>query len=207
MGLVRREAKPMTEGPQSPRGVEQILAALVDPSPDRRRAAARLLVSYPCAVERLSARLPEEPDLSVREAILTVLMRRASTEVVSHLIPYLSSEDPWLRNAVMEALPQMPEACHGAVERQLDDPDPDVRLFAVTILGKLGDDLAHARLVGVLTREPHVNVCAAAVEAMSEHGTLAAIPALRGLPGRFPDEPFIAFAAELSIARITARLS
>jgi HEAT repeat protein len=207
MGLVKRTTTPTVAATPAPREFAELLAELTDPSPKLRRAAARDLTAYPSAAKPLCARLPDEPELSVRESILSTLMRLASADVVEGLIPYLASEDVWLRNAVIEALPKMPDACRPALTRDLSHPDADVRIFAVTTLAHLGDEGSLSQLVLVLADEPEVNVCAAAIEAVAERGTGAAIPALDAVAARFEGEPFIAFATELAISRIRSRLT
>jgi hypothetical protein len=57
-------------------------------------------------------------------------------------------------------------------------------------------------LEAVLRSDPHVNVCAAAVEGLAEMGGPASRPALAALPERFPGEPFIAFAVQAALSRI-----
>lgn len=205
MGLVKRTTTPTVAESPAPRGLADLLADLADPSPKLRRAAARDLAAHPAAAKPLCARLPDEPELSVRESILSTLMLLASAEVVEGLIPYLESEDVWLRNAVIEALPRMPDACRPALTRDLSHPDADVRIFAVTTLAHLGDAASLAQLVQVLAEEPEVNVCAAAIEAVAERGSGAALPALDAVAARFADEPFITFATGLAISRIRSR--
>jgi HEAT repeat protein len=205
MGLVKRTMTPVTDEPAAPRALGALLADLAGESPGGRRAAARALVAHPAAARPLCERLPHEPDLSVRESILSALMRLASEDVVQGLLPHLESEDVWLRNAVIEALPRMPDQSRDALTRLLAHASTDVRVLAVTTLARLPDEASTARLVQLLGDEPDVNVCAAAVEAVAERGPAAAIPALEALAARFADEPFITFAAGLAVSRIRAR--
>ena len=205
MGLVKRTTPLTTDEPAPARSVGELLADLAAPSPGQRRAAIRELGAYPTAARPLCEHLSRESDLSVRESILTALMRLASGEVVAGLIPYLASEDVWLRNAVIEALPRMAQASRAALTEQLLHPEADVRILSVTALAQLRDSVVTARLVQLLADEPDVNVCAAALEDVAERGTGSAIPALHALAARFDDEPFIAFATGLAISRIESR--
>jgi hypothetical protein len=59
-------------------------------------------------------------------------------------------------------------------------------------------------LLHVLRHEPEVNVVAAAIEVLSEVGKPDHLPALRHVVKRFPDEPFIQFAADTAVHRIEA---
>jgi tRNA A37 threonylcarbamoyladenosine synthetase subunit TsaC/SUA5/YrdC len=57
-------------------------------------------------------------------------------------------------------------------------------------------------LAEVIENDPHVNVCATAVDLLGEVGSQAALESLRKLKSRFANEPYIQFAADLAIKRI-----
>ncbi|MGS0757735.1 HEAT repeat domain-containing protein, partial [Roseateles sp. GG27B] len=84
------------------------------------------------------------------------------------------------------------------------DADSDVRIFAVNVLESLRHPDVESWLIDVIQRDPHVNVCATAVDLLSEVGTSAAVGALDALKVRFPDEPYIKFAANLALRSIAA---
>jgi HEAT repeat protein len=207
MPLVRVADRLAAEPPLS--ASEPLLASLLKdlqaPQTGVRRAAARDLASHPEAVPALCARLGVEPALSVRCVILTTLIPLQSHVAVEGLLPYLRSEDAGLRNAVIDALQEMPEAVAPFMEDLLDDVDSDVRILAVQVLSALPHASAPHWLVHVIAADPHVNVCAAAVDCLAEVGDMAAIPALAALPARFSEEPFIAFAVATAIRRIGGR--
>ena len=54
----------------------------------------------------------------------------------------------------------------------------------------------------VIEHDPHVNVCATAVDLLGEVGTPYSQDALENLKSRFPDEPYIRFAADIALKRI-----
>ena len=179
-----------------------LLAMLHAAEPSRRRHAARGLAAHPQAAADLCARLGAEPAASVRSVILTSLIAVQSDAVVRGLLPYLRSEDAALRNGVIEALQNMPDALGPHIRSLLEDSDSDVRIFAVNVLAALAHPQAPRWLEAVLRCEPHVNVCAAAVEGLAEMGDAASRAALAALPARFPDEEFIAFAVQAALQRI-----
>ena len=208
MPLVRSADRAATE-PAPPSvpvsSLSELLEALHAPESGLRRAAAHDLGDHPEAIPTLCARLGDEPALSVRCVILTALIRLQSPAVVSGLLPYLRSEDAGLRNAVIEALQDMPGAVAPFMEDLLHDADSDVRILAVQIVSALAHAQAPEWLARVIASDQHVNVCAAAVDCLAEVGDPAAIPSLLALPGRFPGEPFIAFAVAVAIRRIDGR--
>jgi hypothetical protein len=59
-----------------------------------------------------------------------------------------------------------------------------------------------AWLIAVIERDPHLNVCATAVDLLGEVGADAAREPLARLKARYADEPYIQFAADLALKRI-----
>ena len=184
------------------RGPGGLLEQLSDPRAVARRWAARDLSVFPEAVNALLAHLPMETDDSVREVIFTSLLAIGGETVVVGLMPYLRSEDAFLRNGVVETLQGLPDAIATHIEGVLRDSDPDVRIFAVDILRELAHPDAPGWLEAVLEKETEVNVCAAAVDSLSEVGSPGSIPAIKAVLTRFPDQPFLEFVVTTAIARI-----
>lgn len=180
-------------------GLQQQLG---DPDPRQRRLAARDLGAYPQSALNLGQALAAETDTSVREALFNSLGQIASDAAVQALLPLLRTEDAGLRNGAIEALAAMPQMVAPCVDRLLLDPDADVRIFAVNLLGELRHADVPRWLLQVLHHETHVNVVAAALEVMAEVGSAADIPALRSVRERFDHDAFIQFAADIAISRI-----
>ncbi|MBN2886948.1 MAG: HEAT repeat domain-containing protein [Chromatiaceae bacterium] len=185
-----------------PRDFKGLCQALEDDSPKARRWAARDLAAFPEASAALLARLGREPDHSVREVILTSLTRLGDATALAGLIDCLRSEDALLRNDAIEALQQLPEEVAPHMERLLADPDSDMRIFAVNVLQSLRHPQVEPWLIAVIEHDPHVNVCAAAVDLLGEVGTAAARAPLRALKKRFAEEPYIRFATDLALKRV-----
>lgn len=179
-----------------------LIAELDHPNAVARRWAARDLVDYPEATEALVARLKREDKPSVREAILMTLTRLGDPLAIAGLVECLRSEDAALRNEAVEAMKALPEQVAPIMGGLLTDDDSDVRIFAVNILESLRHPEVENWLVTVIAHEPHVNVCATAVDLLGEVGTEASRAALHQLKARFPDEPYIQFAAALALKRL-----
>ncbi|MFE1600475.1 HEAT repeat domain-containing protein [Methylobacterium sp. ID0610] len=198
MALIRstRATAPPPDPADDPR------AALAEGRASARRDAARRLAADPQAVAPLAERLAVEGDTSVREAILGALARIGSPEAVAHLVGLLDSEDVWLRNAAIEVLQDLDGAVLDALAASLSHPASDRRIFAVNVLAALRHPAAGDLALRALAEDPHVNVCAAALDVLAEIGTPAMVPAIEGAKARFPDEPFLHFAARAAIRRI-----
>ena len=86
----------------------------------------------------------------------------------------------------------------------LSDPDPDVRLLVCEIARGLETAQANRLLCDLLDREGEVNVCAAAVEVLTEAGGPESVPVLQACAARFRHEPFLGFAIRVALDRIGA---
>ena len=179
-----------------------LVAELEHETSSARRWAARDLAEHTHASVPLIDRLKREDDASVREAILTSLTRLGDQAAVTGLVECLRSEDAALRNEVIEAMKQLPDEVAPIMGSLLRDADADVRIFAVNILESLRHPRVEEWLIDVIEQDPHVNVCATAVDLLGEVGSTAARQALEQLTIRFPGEPYIRFAAELALKRI-----
>lgn len=170
-----------------------------------RRQAVLALAEYPSAVSALMQLLSHENDLTVREAIFTTLSLIGTAEVVQALIPLLASESAYLRNNAAEVLQQLPQQIAAYIPELLSNKNPDVRILAINILANLKHPDTPHWLQDIIERDTHINVCATAVDLLTELGSTETIPALEGLSNRFPDEPFIQFAVTTAINRIQAQ--
>jgi HEAT repeat protein len=201
MPLLRR-GKP-DETPPAVESLDTLLGELRNPDPERRWAAARRLGDQPGAAAPLAAALSGETEPRVVEAIFTSLARRGGEESAAHLIPLLRSDDAALRVGAIEALQTMPAALAGHIEDLLRDPDSDVRIFAVELTRKMPAAPATASLCRLLDREPHPNVCAAAVDVLAEIGSRDAVPHLERCRDRFAGQPFLPFAIATAIETLS----
>jgi len=178
-------------------------SALEHPEAESRWIAARALAGRPEAVPALSAALAREVVPRVREAIMTALMLIGDAASVQVILPYLRSQDARLRAAAVESLQALPTAVAPFMVRLFSDPDPDVRLLATELARNMKAPDATRLLCDLIGREPHPNVCAAAIDVLTEVGTLDALPALENCAARFAETPFLPFAISTAISRIS----
>ncbi|QFY44377.1 HEAT repeat domain-containing protein [Candidatus Methylospira mobilis] len=204
MPIIKQQA-PQISGEdkrQRPRDFDGLTAALNSGDEVIRRWAVRDLAEFPAAGGALAARLKREPNAAVRNAILTALTRLGDKEAVDGLVECLRSEDVALRNAAMEAMKELPAEVAPIMDTLLSDNDPDVRIFAVSILESLRHPRVEVWLKAVIEHDPHVNVCATAADLLSELASEISRTALERLPLRFPEEPYIAFVTDLALKRL-----
>ena len=186
------------------RDCEGLKQQLQDPLASSRRWAARDLANCPEAAGALVEQLHREDDPSVREILLTSLTMLGDATAVAGMVACLRSEDASLRNEAIEAMKLMPEAVAPILDTLIKDPDPDVRIFTVNIMESLRYPLVEEKLREVIEHDPHLNVCATAVDLLGEVGTATSRQALENLKLRFPDDPYISFAANLALKRISS---
>lgn len=179
-----------------------LIAQLDDPDPATRRWAARDLAMHPGAVAILIDHLVVEQDLSVREVMLTTLVRLNDPIALASLVALLRSEDAATRNEAVETLRELPDHVSTIIHELLSDKSPDVRILAVNVLESLRHPDVEKWLVEVIETDPHVNVCATAVDLLAEIGTERSREPLERLKTRFPEVPYLAFVIELVLCRI-----
>jgi HEAT repeat protein len=203
MPLLKPGASATPEAPAAPpRAREGLLAALRTGATEmERREAALDLASMPEAADALGAALAAEPAARVREAIITALLGIGTPAAAAVLAGVLGSEDTALRNDAIEALRELGPAAIAPIERLLESPVADIRMFAVSVLNGLGHTQASRLLQRVLECDPEINVGLAAVEVLVEVGGPESLPALRAFAARFPDEPFVHMAVDLACRR------
>ncbi len=203
MGLVKRkEEKKEGERRKRKRDFSGLLEGLSDPDPMVRRWCARDLAQYIEASPFLVQQLKKESNKSVREVIITSLIKIGDRTAVEGLIECLRSDDAHLRNSAIEALKEMPDKVSRFMEDLIRDPDPDIRIFAVNIMESLRDRNVEDWLIRIIENDSHINVCGAAIDLLAELGTEKALPSLEKVKKRFSESPYIQFAAEMAISRI-----
>ena len=198
MPLVRGGKGPVSEDDPAPHR-----AALDSPDVESRWMAARALSGDAAAVPALARTLGRETVPRVREAIMTALIRVGNAASVEAILPYLRSQDAGLRAAAIEALQSLPEAIAPFMAPLLSDGDSDVRLLATELARNMNASDATGLLCDLIEREQHPNVCAAAIDVLTEVGTPAALPALEKCAARFAETPFLPFAISVAMARIS----
>lgn len=198
MPLIR---KPQAETVSSP-AMGDMAAALLSSSADERWSAARQLAGQPGHAVLLAKTLARESDPRVREALFTALARDGGDQAVAGLLPFIRSSDAALRTGALDALATLPQAIAAHIEKLLADDDADVRILSCDLARRLPGADATQHLTQLLARESTVNVCAAAVEVLSEVGDARALPALHACAARFVDDSFLVFAIELAVRRI-----
>jgi HEAT repeat protein len=178
-------------------------AALDSPDAESRWTAARALAGQADAVPALAAALSREPTPRVREAMMTALIRIGNAASIEVILPYLRSQDAALRAAAIEALQALPDAIAPFMAPLLSDSDSDVRLLATELARNMEATEATRLLCDLIEREHHPNVCAAAIDVLTEVGTPEALPTLEKCGVRFAATPFLPFAISVAMSRIS----
>jgi HEAT repeat protein len=199
MPLVKGSSESPVTGPDR----RSDTATLDSPDAESRWSAARALAGHADAVPALAAALGREPVPRVREAIMSALMRIGDAASIEAILPYLRSQDAGLRAAAIEALQALPAAIAPFMQPLLNDADSDVRLLATELARNMNASEATRLLCDLIAREQHPNVCAAAIDVLTEVGTVRALPALKNCAARFAATPFLPFAISMAIARIS----
>jgi HEAT repeat protein len=134
-------------------------------------------------------------DRPQRELIIEEAAESADPE---RLVTLISADDAVRRNAALEALGRGGRRSVPALVRALNDPDPEVVMFAANTLGKTRDPTAIPYLVRVL-RHGDVNVCQAAIESL---GLLRASSTLDALDELLESDAWLRFSVVHTIGEI-----
>jgi HEAT repeat protein len=205
MAFIKKQtSEPINEDERTqPRDCDNLVIQLDSPDPVARRWAARDLADCPEASSALVSRLNRENDMSVREVILSSLTSLGDEVAVAGLIECLRSEDVGLRNESIEVMKHLPDEVSPIIQNLLVDKNVDVRIFAVNILESLRHPDVEAWLIEVIEHDQNVNVCATALDLLVEVGSKDAEQPIVRLKARFTEEPYIQFAADLALKRIS----
>ncbi|WP_445491782.1 HEAT repeat domain-containing protein [Rhodopseudomonas sp. RCAM05734] len=169
---------------------------------DERRRAARALSGNPAAAATLAARLECEPDPRVRDALFGSLADIGGALAAKLIASFIRSDDANLRGGAIESLKRLDNDAVTVLDALMNESDVDVRILAIEVTRAWPSEVANPRLLRVFEHEPHVNVCAAAVDVATEVGTKELLAALYGLRTRFAGEPFLVFAIDIACDRI-----
>jgi len=187
----RAAADALAEAPVAD-AVPALARVLADPDATVRAAAAKALGSaaFPAAVPPLLGRL-DDPEAEVRESVVAALSRLGDRSAVVPLVGKMQDNRPSVRRAVATALGLLGDPrASSALSLSLRDPDEIVRVASLEALGRLHAADAVVNIVPLLEQERRPAVRAAAVRALSEIPSEAAVDALvHALSTDDPSEP------------------
>jgi HEAT repeat protein len=137
-----------------------------------------------------------ERDRDVREQVISVAARSADPELLVRAVA--DHTDAVRRNAALDALARGGARSVPALVRALEDDDPEVVMFAATVLGKTRDREAIPHLIRLLDHED-VNIVQAAIESLGHLRAGAAVPRLAQL---LDHDPWLRFGAVHALGEI-----
>src|SRR5947199_6083639 len=172
--MVARNPNTMSADPQL---IEQARSS----DPDARQKAAYLVshssddTDLPLMFELLG-----DKDWRVRKTIVDGFVRDARPSVIHGLLDSLAdSENAGKRNSATEALIRVGDPAIGSIVRRLAvEPDIDVRLSLVNLLGDLRSPDGFRMLMGMLEPERDINVASSVVSSLGKYRDATALPLL-----------------------------
>ncbi len=145
-------------------------ALLIDDDPDVRRLAAEDLSGYDTltVIAALAIGLQDEKK-GVRDAAFRSLCTIGGEKVARAVVEYIGDENITTRNLVAELLMNIGDDAVSALLPFSQDISPDVRKFAIDILGEIGSTYAVESLTHLL-RDSDMNVRLSVIEALGNIG-------------------------------------
>lgn len=203
MPLVKKAPSPLP--PAGETDWQDQITRLQTGTPEERWSAARALAAYPQAATALGEALDQQTDPRLREAIFTSLAKLNTESSFDAALRHLRADDAQLRTGAYDAIVLMPAIIAQRLTALLHDEDPDIRILACDLARHIPPRQAAPALAAILTTEPAVNVCAAAVDTLAETGGPAELPQLAQCAARFSSEFFLNFSIKIASDRINAR--
>jgi HEAT repeat protein len=134
------------------------------------RAAAEASALEAAIVEGLGAGAPP-----VREVAIAWAARCLEPELLARFVA--DEADAVRRNAALAALERQGPYAVAHLEQVLDAPDADLVMFALQVLGRIGDAGTARRILPLVTH-PSPNLAQAAIEALGRLRSVEAVPLL-----------------------------
>lgn len=203
MPLIRKPSKPSSA--IAPKRAIDVKQGLSSSNEDERWAAARAAAQSVESTDALLAALVTEQSPRVREALFTSLATIGSPHSVQAIVEFIRSDDASVRAAALDALRARLDAIRTHLPALLSDSDSDVRILSCELARSLPNEEATRLLSELLGREDQPNVCAAAIEVLTEAGGPEALAALNACETKFADTPFLSFAIRVAKSRIQAQ--
>lgn len=144
---------------------------LAHPDPSERMAAleALTLTNDAAALAQAAGDLLADDDPAVRECAGRYLVALGTTEAAARACPYIASPEIGIRNLAGEVLTQIGPPAVPVLAAAIDDPDKDVRKFAIDVLSLLPAHNLSYRIAAHLDDEDP-NVRLAAIDALAALG-------------------------------------
>jgi len=120
------------------------------------------------------------------------------------LYQMLKSDNAYLRNAVILFLRNYGKEAKPFIESLMNNPDKDVRIFAINVLGDVNFEESVEMLKEFIEKEKDINALMTAVDYLGEIGREEDIPLLESIKERYKDNPYVEFGVNLAIDRIKA---
>jgi hypothetical protein len=156
------------------------------------------------SVEYLALLLLGEDDPFVRETALMYLARLDGAFPAQVLVRLMCEGETLLRNAAIETLGYLGERAVDALASLIADAGAatDSRIYALTALELIDSPRAAELALEVALKDPDANICAAAIDVVAGSGVREMAAALDKVAARFPDQPYLAFAASAAQRRL-----
>jgi len=117
----------------------------------------------------------------------------------------LKSENAYLRNAAISFLQEYGTEAKEFFERLMNDKDPDIRIFAINILGDVNFADSVDMLRYFILKENEINPLMTAIDYLGEVGDENDVPILESLKEQYKDNEYVTFGINLSIDRIKGK--
>lgn len=148
--------------------------------------------------------IEDEESTYLGEVAFSSLQTHLCDDVVQKLTCFLESESPFIRNQAIELLQNAPDLLAPYMSDLINNHNPDVRIFAVDILGLLPHQNVPEWIKQILRKEDHVNVIGAAIDRITQLADPSLLDDVKKTKQRFASVAYIQFACNVAINRLSS---
>ena len=118
------------------------------------------------------------------------------------MLQMLKSKNVYLRNMVIKYLQENGTDARVFIKRLMENPDKDLRIFAINILGDVRFEESIEMLRYFIAQEDDINAMMTAIDYLGEIGSCDDIDLLEAVKKEHADDPYVVFGADVAIERL-----
>lgn len=118
------------------------------------------------------------------------------------MLQMLKSKNVYLRNMVIKYLQENGSDARTFIKKLMENPDKDLRIFAINILGDVRFEESIEMLRYFIAQEDDINAMMTAIDYLGEIGSDDDIELLEAVKKEHSENPYVVFGVDMAIERL-----